>query len=278
MSSMASLNGLPFDVKFTLLDTLTAVDYDSFLSLAIVSRDFHGIFRKYKRQLLNNADYHDAGKYWQESFLIACLPEIVGDPTNPAEIAYSEIREIEDSYISAMGTPTPAHNLELWYNRRVWEGGKEMKQRITTNHRAIRKLCDQFVKRAMYPRFIVARKGSRSKEEHLSTNRPATATERRRITRGFYRLWLLTQLFYSSRSESSTMGENDLSMRYVPMWDFWDLNVIQMLLSYISTELKPMFMHLWDNSLWWYALAFNLPARGETVPGQYKAPIFPVSP
>ncbi|KAK6340501.1 hypothetical protein TWF696_008827 [Orbilia brochopaga] len=257
---MASLEGLPYDVKFTLLETLTT-DYDTFISLVVTSRDFYDIFKKYKRCLLGNVDFYDAAKYWEESFLVACLPEIVGDPVHSIDISYSEIREIEDSYISAMGSPRPNPDSESWYYTRVWEGGQEMKARITANHRAIRRLCEQFIRRAMYPRFLVAKQGSRSKKDYLEANSPATPTEREKIMRGFYRLWLLTRLFYSSKSESSSMGENDLSMRYVPMWDFWDLGVIQMLLSYISMELKPVFMYLWDNSLWWYALAFNLPTR-----------------
>ncbi|KAF3906103.1 hypothetical protein ABW21_db0209055 [Orbilia brochopaga] len=259
---MASLESLPYDVKFTLLETLTT-DYDTLISLIAISRDFYEIFQRYRRWMLNNVDFHDAARYREESFLLACLPEIIGDPMHPIEIPYSDIREIEDSYISAMGSPKSNLDWEPWYYTRVREGGQEMKARITTNHRAIHKLCEQFIRRAMYPRFLVAKQESRSKKDYLAANLPATTTERRNIMGGFYRLWLLTRLFYASKSESSSMGENDLSMRYIPVWDFWDLGVIQMLLSYISTELKQVFMHLWDNSLWWYALAFNLPTREE---------------
>ncbi|KAF3933667.1 hypothetical protein ABW20_dc0108347 [Dactylellina cionopaga] len=230
-------------------------------ALITASSGFSAIYEKYKAAMpgiLNEALFEDASKYKEESYFIAYF----ADSFRTKRRDLSDLDTVLLGYPSAkFGNPrrqhpstssSPSSYPKPWYHARITKGQNEFRDRVIANHKVILELCEQFVNKMKYPKLLVDIWQGEIKEEvkqkYLQEGAPATIAEKERITRGLYRLWVLSMVYCA---ELVPEPEDDIVdtefSRFLTCYrclgglDYWDVKVVQILMSYFSKELKPVF-------------------------------------
>ncbi|EPS37827.1 hypothetical protein H072_8485 [Dactylellina haptotyla CBS 200.50] len=244
-------DALPEYIKYDI--PLYTPDTKSLISLLTSSSPFKNLYEKYKAampQLLNDALFEDASKYKEESYFIAYFSESFRTKRRDA----SDLDAVLLSYPSAKinsANPT-ASKPTPWYHSRILKGPNEFRNRVINNHKAILELCEQFVSKMKYPKLLVDMCDGfqeTAKDRYLKEGAPATASEKETIIRGLYRLWLITMTYCANLAPEADSEEVDEDFaRFISCYrclgnlGYWEVKVIQVLLSYFMRELKPIFL------------------------------------
>ncbi|KAK6360442.1 hypothetical protein TWF730_006585 [Orbilia blumenaviensis] len=214
--------------------------------------------------------FEDASKYKEEAYFIAYF----ADSFSKKPRTLSDLDVVLLSYPSAKvagGRPgssssssssscfgqrdAPSHTSTPWYHARILNGPAEFSERVVANHKAIVAISQLFISRMKYPSLIVNNATDKTeaaelKQKYLREGTPATDTEKEKIIRGFYRLWLLS-LVYGANTVPED-GDENVDTDYGRMMacyrclgglKYWDVKVVQLLLAFLLKELKPMFWY-----------------------------------
>ncbi|KAF3910636.1 hypothetical protein ABW21_db0204949 [Orbilia brochopaga] len=251
---MASLESLPYDIKLTILLNLT--DYDTLIALVTSSRGFFTTFKQYKHTILNKVLLEDAlNNYKSESLFIARFG--LEEPRSDSAVPWPYTRNIIKPSYAPEKEEFKHLNYELWHQNKILDSrcsDEDLHEKIILNHKAILRHYGRFIRRSKYPRLLVTatdespERKEEMKRQYICDSPPTTSTERERIVRGFYRLWMLS-LLYSTRSVAALDGTSEPwtdpagigFMRLVESLDFWDVKVVQILMTYLREELAPLF-------------------------------------
>ncbi|EWC47645.1 hypothetical protein DRE_03265 [Drechslerella stenobrocha 248] len=250
---MASLEALPYDIKLTILLNIT--DYDTLTALVTTSRGFFTTFKQYKQTILNRVLLEDAlSNYKAESLFIARFG--IDEPRKDAAVPWPYTRDIIKPSYAPEKEEFRHLNYELWHQSQILDtrAEEETHEKIIANHRAILRHYGRFIRQSKYPRlFVNAAEEDLERREilrqrHILDGAPTTPAERERIVRGFYRLWMLS-LLYSTRSIAVPEGTGEPwtdpagigFMQLVESLDFWDVKVVQILMTYLHEGLAPVF-------------------------------------
>ncbi|KAK6345390.1 hypothetical protein TWF718_007306 [Orbilia javanica] len=162
---------------------------------------------------------------------------------------------------------TAAQAATPWYHARILNGPAEFSERVVANHKAIVEISEQFIKKMKYPTLLVdtttiksdnkeekekekEKEATDLKQKYLKEGAPATDTEKQTIIRGLYRLWLISLVYGANtipesgeRKVDSDFGRMMACYRCLGGLKYWDVKVIQILLAFLSKELKPVFLY-----------------------------------
>ncbi|KAF3161305.1 hypothetical protein EYR41_008098 [Orbilia oligospora] len=153
-----------------------------------------------------------------------------------------------------------------WYHARILNGPAEFSERVVANHKAIVEISEQFISKMKYPTLLVntttqatadddnktekEKEAADLKQKYLEEGAPASDTEKQTIIRGFYRLWLISLVYGANtipesgeRNVDSDFGRMMACYRCLGGLKYWDVKVIQILMAYLSKELKPAFWY-----------------------------------
>ncbi|KAK6498373.1 hypothetical protein TWF481_010964 [Arthrobotrys musiformis] len=235
------LEDLPYDIKYLIFESIA--DYDTLLEFSRSSRAFYNIFRKHRHSLFQRLLFQEASEYMEESYLLACLGDRLADGT----MTVAELDGLYQSYANSLSKPTFERP---WYYAEVLRGGSQMRARIARSHRGIKQHCERFIERELKPKM----KLRPPKEDGTEYDElPPTDSERHRVMQGLYKIWLLLKLHQARvadptgfESGSRNVGTPNYPLRadvarYLRLWDYWDLKVIQVLLPIFWNDMKAKY-------------------------------------
>ncbi|KAK6360955.1 hypothetical protein TWF730_007070 [Orbilia blumenaviensis] len=235
---LSKLENLPYDVKYLILENLP--DHETLLRFSQSSRVFYNIFRGHRRALFQHLMFNEASEYREESYLLACL----GDQLSKGIMSVAELDILYQTYSDSLPHTTYQ---SPWYYTEVLRGGVTLRTKICENHRGIIQHCERFMQREMKPR-MEARPLNEDRVEP-----PPTNSERRRVMQALYKIWLLLKLHHVRVSEPEKFAVSSVNIgtqsyplradiaRYLKLWDYWDLKVVQVLLPIFWNDMKAKY-------------------------------------
>ncbi|KAK6330021.1 hypothetical protein TWF718_003448 [Orbilia javanica] len=237
----SKLENLPYDVKYLILESIS--DYESLVRFSQLSRAFYNIFREHRRALFLRFMFDEASEYREESYFLACLGERLTDGT----MTVGALDTLYQCYADSLSPTAFEHP---WYYKDVMRGGANMRARIAQGHKGIKEHCEQFIQRELRPKM----KTRPPKEDGTDYSElPPTDSERHRVMQGLYKIWLLLKLHHVRVSDpqqfelaSRNVGTQIYPLRadvarYLKLWDYWDLKVVQVLLPIFWNDMKAKY-------------------------------------
>ncbi|KAK6497222.1 hypothetical protein TWF506_004697 [Arthrobotrys conoides] len=235
------LENLPYDVKYLILRSIS--DHDTLIRFSQISRAFYSIFREHHHALFQHLMFEEASEYMEESYLLACL----GDQLTSSTMTVTELDSLYQCYADSL---SPTTFEPPWYYRDVRRGGAMMRAKVCECHKGIKEHCDQFIRKELKPKM----KLRPPKEDGTEYDElPPTDTERGRVMQGLYKIWLLLKLHHvrvtdpkEFASTSRNVGTPSYPLRadvarYLKLWDYWDLKVVQVLLPIFWNDTKAKY-------------------------------------
>ncbi|KAF3932765.1 hypothetical protein ABW19_dt0206433 [Dactylella cylindrospora] len=231
---MTSLESLPYDIKFLILQA--SADFDSAISLSVASRPFNRVLRDHRKTLLIEVLATEASDYQPESFWLAYYAEKLANGSHSSE----SVRDIYDNYVrgarSISGISPPEYEIGR-------TSGKEIKYTIARNHKLMRDHCNEFVSAEMYPRLILGRYHTRENiAAYIQKGPPVSTKERRRIISAFYRVWVLKCLYYVKIDigDIDTPCYGQHCAAYLREWDYWQFEQMRTVLGYLKLRTESI--------------------------------------
>ncbi|EPS39496.1 hypothetical protein H072_6718 [Dactylellina haptotyla CBS 200.50] len=233
---MSKLEDLPFDIKILLLQSLP--DWETLLNFIVASRIFNTIWREHNGAISKYVMFNEASQFKEEAFLIACMHDKL---TNEVWTR-TELDKMYNIYADSL---QEASELEPWYYSRVLQGGRDICMKVAASHEAILEHCRHIIKKYMLPRMRIW--DSAKQTEAVEDPPLATKSEEDRIIRGLYRIWLILKLYCVRIADEDTrnvlepeiMEKNRKDIiRYLQLWDFWEVKALQMMLPVFWNETK----------------------------------------
>ncbi|KAK6528484.1 hypothetical protein TWF281_009725 [Arthrobotrys megalospora] len=247
----ATLESLPVDIKLLIL--LNIPDYPTILSLTSISHGFSTTYKCYE-SLVTKPLYADALLYEEESFFLARYSDLLVTPSpTRTQIKWQQFRNIVNTYVNAEKSSTGWGGYVLrTYRQEFIEGGEGMKKRLVDNHRIILQHCEHFIRTERFPRLF--RDGNHDpdtiatgKYDRCRDERSATPSERARIVKAFYRLWILILIYTSDINggfgDEMWYTHGDSLHALLVHWGFWSVKHIQIVAMHLREQIRPVFKH-----------------------------------
>ncbi|KAF3083165.1 hypothetical protein TWF102_000794 [Orbilia oligospora] len=237
----SKLENLPYDIKYLILQSIS--DHGTLVKFSQASRVFYNIFREHRHALFQYLMFNEASEYMEESYLLACL----GDQLSNSTMTVAYLDNLYQCYADSLSPTAFEHP---WYYREVLRGGASMRAKISECHKGIKEHCDQFIRRELRPKMkLRPLKEDGTDHDEL----PPTDSERRRIMQALYKIWLLLKLHHVKVADPEEFAPASRNIgtptyllradvaRYLKLWDYWDLKVVQVLLPIFWNDMKTKY-------------------------------------
>ncbi|EPS39831.1 hypothetical protein H072_6353 [Dactylellina haptotyla CBS 200.50] len=248
---MPSLDTLPLDIKILILINLS--DGHDIVSLTTASRQFEGVYNRFKDKVLLEVYPPDIRKYQMEAFSIAGFSESLEAWFLPKE----KLSDIISVYARGEERPLWMREIEIDWNV------------LIKNHQTVERLCRVFVERELEMHSKMAtplgtdhnEKGDEKATTELLEGRgminsvsgtepkledpepPATTSEKERITRAIYRFWLILLIFRRRSDEPSFINLYEIELEdfyyLFDSWSFWETLSVKAIGDFFWSELEP---------------------------------------
>ncbi|KAK6514611.1 hypothetical protein TWF281_004809 [Arthrobotrys megalospora] len=237
----SGLERLPYDIKYLILESIP--DYETLIKFSQSSRVFYRIFRGHRLGLLQRLMFNEASVYMEESYLLACLADKMTNGT----MSVAELDSMYKCYKESLLRPTFE---QPWYYAEVLRGGAKMRAKIAESHRGIKAHCENFIRRELNPKINLRPPKEDETDYH---ELPPTDSERHRVMQALYKIWLLLKVHnvrVSDPKEFAPFSHNVGTLsyplradvaRYLKLWDYWDLKVVQVLLPIFWNDMKAKY-------------------------------------
>ncbi|RVD89045.1 uncharacterized protein DFL_000068 [Arthrobotrys flagrans] len=237
----SKLENLPYDIKYLILESIS--DYDTLVRFSKLSRAFYNIFREHRRALFQHFMFDEASEYMEESYLLACL----GGRLTSGTMTVAELDNLYQCYADSLSLTAFERP---WYYTEVLRGGAKMRAKISESHKGIKEHCEQFLRKELKPKM----KLRPIKEDGTDYDElPPTDSERRRVMQGLYKIWLLLKFHHVRVADPTEFAPANRNVgtpsyplradvaRYLKLWDYWDLKVVQVLLPIFWNDMKAKY-------------------------------------
>ncbi|KAF3926047.1 hypothetical protein ABW20_dc0108816 [Dactylellina cionopaga] len=266
---MASLSSMPFDIIFLILNHLP--DYDTVMRLALTCRSFNAIFEETKTKLVTIL-YHDAEKYKEESFFIASNYKSLRD----VPLGISELTPKINYYNGNIRKKGRSRELKVTGPKEVQAKMAANHSFMLDLYKHLAQTFKYPKKRVDEAKEGLERE---ELKQRCLNGSPTTISEKKRIIQGLYRFWMIGLLYSAELKVPHDLGiskpsyidpfyfinqfreDPGLISNYIApgcvitgpkyfyefefmeifiTWDFWDLQVIKVVMGWVEETLEPV--------------------------------------